>query len=298
MKNKTIVTHSELPLEKDGANLFLKIISTISVFLFTITLTGYCMINSLVDSWDKDIVDGFTVQVIPDETDANQTDIRLNKVVNFLENIDGVEKVRVINDKQVNNLLKPWLGNNVDILSLPMPKLIDVRLKKGADTNFDKISEELKQLDSNTLSNSHQIWLNRLLNFAKSIKMVAVGVLFIVLISCSFSIFYATKTSLGIHKNIIEILHIMGATDDYIAKQYAKRSFFIGLISGAIGVVLGACALFFISNYASQIPSGILDKASLDLKSYFSIATIVMFTAIMSMITAYYTVRRTLGKIL
>ena len=68
MKNKIISnSHSELPFKKDGANLFLEIMSTISVFLFTITLSGFFMINSLVTSWDKGIVNGFTVQVMEDE---------------------------------------------------------------------------------------------------------------------------------------------------------------------------------------------------------------------------------------
>ena len=206
MKNKTVVTpYSELPLEKDGANLFLKIISTISVFLFTITLTGYFMVNSLVNNWDKSIVDGFTIQVMPDSTDTDATNLRVNKVVSFFENMENVEKVRVVSDKQVNKLLKPWLGDDIDILSLPMPKLIDVRVKNGFNVSFDKITDELSQIAPYTSINSHQVWLNKLLIFAKSIKLLAIAVLLIVLLSCTFSIFYATKTSLGIHKNIIEI---------------------------------------------------------------------------------------------
>ena len=117
-------------------------------------------------------------------------------------------------------------------------------------------------------------------------------------LSCTFSIFYATKTSLGIHKNIIEILHVMGATDDYIAKQYARRSFFIGLFSGIIGVFIAALALTFIQSFASELKGGIFDKASLNFGAYISIASIVMFNALILMLTAYYTVKRTLGKIM
>ena len=165
MKNKIIKhIHSELPFKKDGANLFLEIITTISVFLFTITLSGFFMVSSLVDSWDKGIVNGWTVQVKPDDTDE-KTELRLNKVINFFENRSEIEYVKVVNDKQMHKLMAPWLGNSVDLSVLPIPKLIDVRTKKGSNVDFDKIAQELAETASYTTINSHQAWLKKLINF-------------------------------------------------------------------------------------------------------------------------------------
>ena len=298
MKNK-ITKHiqSELPLKKDGANLFLEIMTTISVFLFTITLSGFFMVRSLVNNWDKGIVNGWTIQVIPDDT-IEKTELRVNKVINFFENHNEIEKVRLVNDKQINKLMAPWLGTDININDLPVPKLIEVRAKKGHNTDFDKISQELSEIAPYTTTNSHQLWLKKLINFAQSVKILALSVLLTVLTISSFSIFYATKTSLGIHQNIIEILHIMGATDDYIAKQYARRSFFIGLFSGIIGTLLGAAGLWFVSSFATYLKGGIFDKAALDLSAILCISSTPMITAIISMCTAYITVRKTLGKIM
>lgn len=301
MKNKiSTKSHAELPFKKDGANLFLEIMSTISVFLFTITLAGFFMINSLVSNWDKGIVNGFTVQVMPNEkvSDADELNLRVNKVVNFFENSQGVEKVKIITDIHVAKLMAPWLGSNIDITSLPMPKLVDVRVSKDFKTDFDVIAKELYKIAPYTSVNAHQVWLNKLIAFAQSVKLLALCILLLVLSISAFSIFYATKTSLGIHRNIIEILHIMGATDDYIAKQYARRGFFIGLLSGVVGVVLSSISLWSIAEVASGLKGGIFDKASLDFISILYICSIPMWTAFISMSTAYYTVKKTLGKIL
>jgi cell division transport system permease protein len=194
--------------------------------------------------------------------------------------------------------MAPWLGTDININDLPIPKLIEVRAKKGHNTDFDKISQELSEIAPYTTTNSHQLWLKKLINFAQSVKILALSVLLTVLTISSFSIFYATKTSLGIHQNIIEILHIMGATDDYIAKQYARRSFFIGLFSGIIGTLLGAAGLWFVSSFATYLKGGIFDKAALDLSAILCISSTPMITAIISMCTAYITVRKTLGKIM
>lgn len=301
MKNKlNAKPHSELPLKKDGANLFLEIMTTISVFLFTITLAGYFMVGSLVADWNKGIVNGFTVQIMPENKtpDKQAQDLRLNKVIDFFEKLPEVKKVSVVNDKQMKRLLSPWLGNELDLSSLPLPQLLDIRLKEKADFDFAKVAKDLSEVASYTSINSHQIWLNKLVKFASTIKILAFSILLMMLTTSSFSIFYATRTSLGIHRDIIEILHIMGAKDDYIAKQYAKRSFFIGLLSGTIGVITGATALWFISTVAINLKGGILDKAALDINAWFVIFSLPMLTAFISMFTGYYTVKRTLGKIL
>ena len=95
MKNNiSSVSHSELPLKNDSSNLFLEIMCVISVFLFTITLVGFFMVNSLVANWDKGIVNGFTVQILSDDTVSSEdNDTRVNKVLSFFENLSLVEKV-------------------------------------------------------------------------------------------------------------------------------------------------------------------------------------------------------------
>lgn len=300
MKNNiSSVSHSELPLKTDSANLFLEIMSVISVFLFTITLVGFFMVNSLVSNWDRGIVNGFTVQILSDDNISSEdNDTRVNKVLSFFENLSLVEKVSVVSDKQISKLMSPWLGNNVEIANLPMPKLIDVRLKASSMADFDKIAKDLHKLAPYCSINSHQTWLNKLIVFAKSVKMLALCILLMVLFISLFSIFYATKTSLGIYKNIIEILHVMGATDDYIAKQYARRGFFIGLISGIVGVAFASLSLWLISNVGSALKGGIFDKATLEFYDFLYIASLPMFTALIAMFTSYYTVKKVLGKIM
>lgn len=67
--------------------------------------------------------------------------------------------------------------------------------------------------------------------------MLALSVLALVIGITSGAIFYSTQTSLGLHKDIIEILHLLGAKDTYIAQQYAAKTAVLGFWGGLIGVV-------------------------------------------------------------
>ena len=110
--------------------------------------------------------------------------------------------------------------------------------------------------------------------------------------------FYTTQMSMGLHKNIIEILHIIGAKDTYIAQQYAKRMGFLGLVGGMFGLVFAIPAIFFIGNLANAIKGGIISDATLGLDDWIYILVLPLFSMFISMTTAYYTVKNTLKKML
>jgi cell division transport system permease protein len=104
--------------------------------------------------------------------------------------------------------------------------------------------------------------------------------------------------SLGLHHNIIEILHIVGAKDTYVAQQYAKRMAFLGFLGGLFGLFLAIPAIFFIGKLAAAIEGGIINDASLELVDWAAVFALPVFSMLIAMLTAYYTVKRTLKKLL
>ena len=56
--------HRELPLSTDSSNLFLKVMISIAVFLFAVTLAGVLSINSMLVNWNSSILGSLTVQII------------------------------------------------------------------------------------------------------------------------------------------------------------------------------------------------------------------------------------------
>lgn len=63
------------------------------------------------------------------------------RAVRFLEGRSEIEKVTPLQDEQLEQLIKPWLGDGVNIKDLPVPRLIDVRLKKNAEVDFIELAE-------------------------------------------------------------------------------------------------------------------------------------------------------------
>lgn len=293
----------ELPLSNDSTSLFLQVMISIAVFIFAITLAGVLSINSMLRNWNDSILGSLTVQVMP-VNDSNRekaladTMANQQKAVEFLESVAEIEKVTPLEDNQLQKLIQPWLGDGVEIQKLPVPRLIDVKIKKGADLDFGVLAEKLVQASPTASLDNHKLWLNKLIHFADGLKMLALSILILVIMVTSGAIFYSTQTSLGLHRNIIEILHTMGAKDAYIAQQYARRTCWLATIGGIIGVLLAIPAIFMIGGLAEQIEGGIISGARLNLESWITILILPIFAAIIAMITAYYTVKRTLEKMI
>lgn len=298
-----IARHEELPLKNDSTSLFLQIMVAIAVFLFAVTLSGVLSINAMLQNWNNSILGSLTVQIMP-STNTNsekalaETIAHQNKALDLLRSLNFVEQAQPLTDKQLEQLIQPWLGDGIEIQNLPIPRIIDVKIKKNAEVDFIDLANKLAQVTPMASVDNHKLWLNKLIRFADGIKILALSVLALVIMITSGAIFYTTQTSLGLHKYTIEILHLMGAKDTYVAQQYAKKSAICALQGGCIGLAIAIPTIFAIASLAHQIQGGIIANASLATDDWLIIISLPAFAAGIAMLTAYYTVKQTLQKMM
>ncbi len=302
-KQPYIARKQELPLSGDATSLFLQIMISIAVFIFALTLSGVLSINSMLYNWNQSILGSLTVQIMP-VNNANKEKARAETLtyqqnaVDFLQKVDGVTKVTPLSDEQLKKLIEPWLGDGVNIENLPMPRIIDVKLAPDAELDFPKLARDLSQASPLASLDNHKLWLSKLIKFADGLKLMALTILVLVLAITSGAIFYTTRMSLGLHRFTIEILHTMGAKDTYVAQQYARRMAFLGLTGGLVGLFFAVPSVFFIASLAQGIEGGIISEANLSFNDWLLIASLPLFAMTIAMLTAYYTVKRTLQKML
>lgn len=108
-QNKVRRKH-ELPLEGDGSGVFLRVMISIAVFIFAITLAGVLSINSMLQNWNRSILGSFTVQIMPvnDSNHAKAAAETLNnqtKTIEFLQKQEAVDIVTPLSDDQLQKLI-------------------------------------------------------------------------------------------------------------------------------------------------------------------------------------------------
>ncbi len=300
-KNITSSRKQEVPLQDDNSNIFLQVMVCIAVFLSGVALSGVLSVNAMLNSWNESILGALTVQIMPvveSNKDAGlaETLRQQSKAVDFLKKWPGIISAEPLSDKGLKRLIQPWLGDGIEVSDLPVPRLIDVKIQKDIPIDFANLSSSLAKVAPLASIDNHKIWLDKLVKFADSLRLLAFVVLLLVIIVTSGAIFYCTQTSLGLHRYVIEILHLMGAKDTYVAQQYARKTAFLGFIGGIYGLILTVPTIFIISGFAKQIEGGIISETSLSMSDWAIISSLPVFSAFMAMTTAYYTVKHTLTK--
>ena len=290
--------HSDLPLKGDATSRFLPWLVALMVFLAAVSMAGVFAVSNIISRWDHDVSGTLTVQVIPVPGEGGEalTDERVHAAVDVMRRVRGVLSVSALDKKQTLALLEPWLGSTDVVQDLPLPRLIDVTVDPDARIDLEDAGERLNSAVPGASLDDHRVWLSRLIGLSRTIQWLAISVVILIGAVTSTAVVYATRTGMAVHKQVIEVLHLIGAHDDYIARQFADRAFSLGFGGGLLGLGLAVPVLSAIGIIARRAEGGFLPTLSLPLLGFIAIGLLPAAAALLAMITARATVHGTLAR--
>jgi cell division transport system permease protein len=292
----------DLPFEKDALGRFLPWLIAFMVFLAAHALAGVLVISETVGKWDTRIGGTLTVQVPPvdgpPDLAARENERRLAAVLDLLAATPGIARAERISDAEVAALLQPWLGTAEAVAELPLPRLIDVSLDGDTSMDVETLTRRLNASVPGVLVDDHRTWLERLVRLSRSLQALAGAVFLLTLLATVGTVVFTTRTGLAVHREAIEVLHLIGAHDVYIARQFAWRALLLGLRGGLIGVALAVPTLLAIGFFGATLEAGLLPDLSLSLAQWAAIAGLPLAVAALAMVTARATVMQTLASML
>ncbi len=285
---------SDLPLRGDTAGRFVSWLVMVLVFMAAFAVTVSAYVGVLLAEWDRGVTGTLTVQ-IPAGVSMSQLDAQVAKAVDVLSRHPAVAHANALPRDKVIALLKPWLGDNA-VADLPLPALIDVELRTTMPDAIAAVSDSVAKSVPGALIDDHRVWLNRVAGLAEGIGVVALAIVVLVTAALGLTIVFATRASLKEFAQVIEVLHVVGAKDGYVAGQFARRALAQALIGGIAGLVLYAPAFGLIAWLASRVDPEILPQVTLPPAHWIGLAVLPLVAALLAMLTANITVRRTLAS--
>ena len=299
---------SDLQLERDSLGRFLPWLIAFMVYLSVLALTGMLALDDIATRWDRGMSGAMTVQIPPSpgstgssmaaKEAATRDEKRLQAAVAVLKSTSGIARAEILGDDKLVALLEPWLGSGALGADLPLPKLIDVELESGADINMASLEDRLQAAAPGAIVDDHGIWLEHLVNLIQTIKLLALAVLMFIALATTATVVFATRTGLAIHHEAIEVLHLIGAQDSYIARQFASRALMLGLKGGVFGLLLAVPTLWGIGWLAQSLQSGLLPEFSLTLFHWVILCILPLVVSLIAMVSARLTVMKTLARML
>jgi len=298
---------TDLPLDRDAAARFLPWILGFMVYLAALAVGSALVVDRLSAHWQSGLTGNLTVEVpFTDDISVTERSEILDKVIDLLSATPGVAGTTLLDDREIARLLEPWLGPEASELDIPLPAMIAVTLREDTGLDQEQLQRDLTAIQVGAKVDDHADWIADALSFLRGLKLLAALLTGLVLTATALTIVFVTRTGLSIHRSVIEVVHLIGAPDAYIAGQFQAQSLRLGLLGGIVGTLLAAGTIIgadrllqSTGSFGGGSESGMADLA-LDLQllpwQWGVLALLPVATAIIAMITARWTVLRSLAR--
>ncbi len=293
-----------LELGRDEAPLHLDWIVGAMAFLAALAIVGALATADAAADWRHGLTGTITIEIpaapaAPAGAHAGSTvpgDDRLKRVMDVLHGERAVERAAPVPRARIDELLAPWLGTGDLIGTLPVPQLIDVTLAPGGRDDLADLKQRLATAVPGVLVDDHEIWVGQLVHLAHLAVGLALIVVGLVAACAAAATVIATRAALATHHEAIDLLHLIGAEDEYIADQFASQALRRGLRGGVIGLLLAALALVALGSASQAVDPKLLPRLWPALDQILPLLLVPLATATLGWGTARRTVLHALKK--
>lgn len=287
----------DLGLRRAISDRLLPLLVAAMAFLAALALAGAVAAASLARQWQDGAGSVLTVQVPqPGSPAAGDEGARLDRVLAILRGTPGIATVRVLDEGELEALLRPWLGSAEGRVALPLPAVLEVRLADPALPTAP-LAARLTVAAPGTLVESHEVWMQRLAALARSLQACAGLATAIVAGVAAAVVAVATRAGLAARRDAIEIVHGLGATDGYIAGRFARRATLLAMLGALGGTAAALPVLLGLAQLAAPFSAQDSTGQTLPNALWLALPMLPAAAAAIGWLTAHGTVRRWLRRL-
>jgi cell division transport system permease protein len=289
-----------VPIDSAGGRALAAVIAILT-FLAALCATGAELVAASSIEWRSAVSREVTMQIRP--LPQRDVDADLARAVELARRTPGIEQVRPFSQSESERLLEPWLGMGLDFSDLPIPRLVVIKLESGAKPDFSALRRSLRDQVPGATLDDHALWLSRLSTMANTIIGIGVVLVSLVLAAAALAVTFATRGAMAGNREVVDVLHFVGANDAYIAREFQHRFFQLGLRGSAVGAA-AALVLTTLLGYLTRTwrasPAGdqieaLFGTFSIGWRGYGLVILIALMVSVITGIVSRMTVRRFLN---
>lgn len=238
------------------------------------------------EAWGAQIEGDITV--VMRDTDRRTAEQAATRV----ENLANVFEARILSREEVETLLEPSLGPGGMPDGLPIPMLMVVQADIAVGDPSDDIAEVLDEfsIDGDVAGNAG--YADNVRGALGVLRLVALSIVALLSATAIAVIAFATHAALLARRDIVDVLHLSGAEDRYIAGLFERRFWILALqagLGGAVAALMVTALIVFTGSGAQGVEAQLLPRLSLD----FWDIVILLVTPIMAGLAARIAARIT-----
>ena len=281
----------------------LMLVIAIMAFLACLTFGAVSMVRATAASWQSQISREITIQIKPD--DALDMEAALRDARDVALTFSGTRDGQIVDRAATARLLEPWLGEGLNLDDLPVPRLVIITIDEQNPPDFAAMRQAITEKVPQAILDDHRTWVDRLIAMARTTALIGTGVLVLVFSAMVLTVIFATRGALSGNRHIVEVLHFVGAEAGFVASEFQKHFLKISLkgsfAGGALAALCFAAAGYWqnrsLATPQSDQATALFGTFSIGFTGYVGIAGTMIVIALLTTLTARFTVMRTIYEI-
>ncbi len=290
----------DLPLNKAEGSGFLILLISLMTFLAVIALAASFVLGAMTQRWTSGLENRLTVE-IPAENEEGvilpNEDVKTltADIAAALSKHPAVKNTEILGEEEIQELVSPWLGDDMVLKDIPLPGLISVQLHITNPDTLKVLENKVKDITPTARLDTHQTWLNDLLRFTGAMQFAAAMITLIIGVTTVTAVAGAIRSRMAEHRAEVELLHLMGAKDDYITEQFQRHALLLTLKGSTLGVLAGALVMTFISLISGDTAAALVPDFKLNALHMITLFLLPVIACAISAFTARHTVLHVLA---
>jgi cell division transport system permease protein len=256
----------------------------VMVFIGLLALAAALAVDKAVEAWSRNIDLGLTA-TLPDASAG-----KVDAVIGMLRTTPGVAAVRRIPQSEVAALLAPWLGGQAAAADLPLPVLIDIRLDPAIVVDQGALAAKIERLAEGARLDAHRDWIDQAVRLGRSLQAVAFLAVCLIAGAVAAVVVVSVRAGLAVEHDTIELLHLIGAQDGFIAAEFERVVTRFAGLGGILGAALALGAIMLLADLFGAAGATALPKLGLGLNGWLALVAFVLAAVLLARLVARLTV--------
>lgn len=207
-------------------------------FLAVFALALALATGRLAERWSEGLARTMTVRIAaPEDSAEAQTAV----VMKVLRTTPGVTGARPVTAAEMQDLLKPWFGEDMPVDALPIPVLVEMTAEDDLDT--EALALRLQAEAPDAVLDDHTAWRRPLVSAARRLRLLGLLSLGLIAFTAAAMISLAARAALAANGQVVRVLRLIGARDVTIANAFMRRFTRCAAAGAGAGTLLGLGAV-------------------------------------------------------
>lgn len=204
-------------------------------FLAVVGLAFALSANRVSATWTAEIARTATIRI---SAPLEQIDAQTKATLDVLATTPGIASAVLMTRKEQAALLAPWMGSDLPLDELALPKLIKIT-ETDAGPDRDGMKLRLQAEAPGAIYDDHGRWRAPVVAAAKQVSRLGFLAFVLTLATLVAVIVLAAQAAIIANRQVIETLRLVGARDLFIARAFVRRITLRGVFGASLGAVAG-----------------------------------------------------------